>query len=151
MLLNSQFDEFLIIPYLLVYLLWAIFHNLSSCLFVFYLFFFKHFIQRTMPFKGTGVTKRFPNMIPQCKELTIVVVVKEMMVSMVCTSIDEWFYDFGYAVITIMNRNSPDVNKQEESQICNLCRKLFHLYFESLLITLPLKVSMTKEWCLNKH
>lgn len=53
-------------------------------------------------------------MIPEREVLSVVVVEGEVMVHMVSSSIDQTYKGAGDEVLSIMYRNSPDVDKDEE-------------------------------------
>lgn len=70
-----------------------------------------------LPQQGWGVSVGAPKMIPEREVLSIVVVEGEVMVHMVSSSIDQTYKGARDEVLSIMYRNCPDVDKDEEWEV----------------------------------
>ena len=77
-------------------------------------------IQWPLSFIGTGVSEGPPDAIPQCKELAIVVVVEEVVVGVMSAAIDIRLQESWDAVVGVVYGHSPDVDEDEEAQVCDL-------------------------------
>ena len=80
----------------------------------------QNFIQRTLSFKGTGGAEGPPDVIPQREELAVVVVVEEVVVGVVGAAVDQRLQQGWDAVVAIVYRHRPDVDKDEEAQVGDL-------------------------------
>ncbi|RUS78845.1 hypothetical protein EGW08_013387 [Elysia chlorotica] len=77
-------------------------------------------VQRTAAFKRVRTSEGAPDSIPQREELAVVVVVEEVVVSVVRTSIDQWLQGLRNSVVTVMDGNRPDVDKHKQAQVRQL-------------------------------
>lgn len=59
-------------------------------------------------------------MIPQCEILSVVVVEEEVVVNMVCSTIDEKYQAVRDTEVSIMYRNGPDVDKDKKWKVDHL-------------------------------
>lgn len=55
--------------------------------------------------------------IPQREILTVVIVEKQMVIGVMCSSIDEFLHHPWDPVVTIVNGNGPYINKHIEAQV----------------------------------
>lgn len=58
--------------------------------------------------------------IPQREILTVVIIEEQMVISVVCSSVDEFLQQPWDPVVTVMNGDGPYVNKHIEAQVENL-------------------------------
>ena len=76
-----------------------------------------HVIEKKPSLEGRRLFERSANSVPQCEELPVVVAVKQMMIRVVCRTIDDWLENFWDSVVAIMDGYSPNINKNEQAQI----------------------------------
>lgn len=87
---------------------------LLQCLFTFIVL---HYFDWSFSLEGARIPERPANPIPKREELSVVVVIEEMMVGVVGGAIDHGFENIRDTVDTIMYGHCPEVYKHEKSQV----------------------------------
>ena len=77
----------------------------------------KNLCKRTLSIPCRRFSERVSNSIPQSEELTVVVVVEEVVISVMRWAVDIRFQSLWYPVISIMNRDGPKVNKHKQEEV----------------------------------
>lgn len=83
---------------------------------------FKNVNYWTIAFKRTWISESLSDSIPQCEELSIIEIVKQVMIRVVCRTIYHWFKYIRNSIIPVVYRYCPKVHKYEQSQICKLVK-----------------------------
>ena len=74
-------------------------------------------INKKLPLKCSWCPKRPSDPVPESKVLSIVVVVEQMVICMVCRAIDQWLEDTRNTIITVVNGYSPQVDKDKQDEV----------------------------------
>lgn len=74
----------------------------------------------TLSHQGRWVPVGAPQAVPQSEVLSVVVVEEEVMVGVVCGAVNDAGQAAGDAVVSVVDRDGPDVDKDVEGQVEHL-------------------------------
>lgn len=79
-----------------------------------------HTVERSVPHQRWWMSVRSTDPVPQCEILTVVIVKEEMVIGVMCGSINVLFQQPGNLVIAIMDGYGPYINEHIEAQVQHL-------------------------------